>query len=319
MKVTYSMIDKEIRTIGYGASTFLKPSLKRFKLINKLSAKLKGKNIKGLFNDQQWIKGKDGQRIRIRIHKPLHTNKNLPGVLYIHGGGYAITNPESEQTAIARLIKKRPCVVITPDYRLSLEAPYPSGLNDCYDTLLWMKNKSELLGIKKDQLIVYGSSAGGGLTAALCLYARDKKQANIAFQVPLYPMIDDTMSTDSMKDNNAPLWNESLSHFSWSLYLKDIDPNNIPIYAAPYRANDLSGLPPVFSFVGTLDPFYDETVNYMKRLQAAGVKTEYLTLEHCYHAFEQLAPNASKSIQANNFILDRFSYGIDHFFAPQNK
>lgn len=319
MKVTNSMIHKELKVIGYASKAVLKPTIKRFTLLNKLADKSIGKNIKGFYNDETWINSRDkARKIRVRIHKPLNCKKDLPGVLYLHGGGYGFTNPESEQKSIENLMNTSDCIIITPAYRLSLEAPYPAALNDCYDTLLWMKENSQELGIRDDQLIIYGGSAGGGLTAALCLYARDHKSVNIAFQVPLYPMIDDTLSTPSMKDNMGPSWSEDLNKFAWDLYLDGIDQDNIPIYAAPYRAKDLSSLPPAFSFVGSIDPFCDETINYMERLRDSGVKVDYKVFDQCYHAFEVFVPSASVSKKANAYIQDCFAYGIEHYFAKQD-
>src|SRR5690606_30824760 len=131
----------------------------------------------------------------------------VPGVLWIHGGGYAQGVPEMSHDMYRQLIGTRDCVIVAPDYRLSIDAPYPAALEDCYEVLLWMKDHAQELGIRSDQLMVGGESAGGGLTAALAMYARDRGEVNLAFQMPLYPMIDDRMVTESAGDNNAYVWN----------------------------------------------------------------------------------------------------------------
>lgn len=150
---------------------------------------------------------------------------------------------------------------------MSIDAPYPAALYDCYDALLWMKQKSTELKIRSNQIAVGGESAGGGLAAALTLYARDKKEVNIAFQIPLYPMIDDRNKTASALDNNAPIWNSRTNGWAWKLYLGDYYGKDVPSYAAAARATDYSGLPPTITFVGELEPFRDEVITYVNHFK----------------------------------------------------
>ncbi len=150
-------------------------------------------------------------------------------------------------------------VVVSPYYTLSVDKPYPAALDDCYVSLLWLKDNGERYGVRSDQIFIGGDSAGGGLTAALSLYARDKGEVNIAFQMPLYPMLDDR-TTVSSSDNMAPVWNEKSNENGWELYLGGLyGMADVPAYAAPARATDYSGLPPTCSFVGSVEPFLDET------------------------------------------------------------
>ena len=145
-----------------------------------------------------------------------------PGILWIHGGGY-ITGM-AKMLYISRaigLVKKYGAVVVTPEYRLSKVAPYPAALEDCYTALKYLKEHAEELGINTSQIMVGGESAGGGLTVATCMYARDKGEINIAYQMPLYPMIDDR-DTESSRDNHAPVWNTKLNHKGWKAYLGDL-------------------------------------------------------------------------------------------------
>ncbi len=317
MKISYDMIDPELRMFGRIVEMVLRPSEKSFRQINKTTRLRNGAPIAGLQNDEQWIHSRgEKASIRVRIYKPKEAQEPLPGVLYLHGGGYVMNTPEAEHATIKALIEASSCVVVAPDYRLSLEAPYPAALHDSYDTLLWMKEHHQELGIRTDQLIVIGGSAGGGLTAAISLLARDEGKVKIAFQMPLYPMIDDRMTTASMIDNNAPCWNAQHNRLAWSLYLNGLD-GDIPIYAAPARAENLSGLPPAFTFVGSLDPFLDETVAYMEKLKITGVPVEYRVFEGCFHGFEVVNPFAAISIEAKTFLLEKFAYGIEHYFAEQ--
>ncbi|MEE4194853.1 MAG: alpha/beta hydrolase [Anaerolineae bacterium] len=318
MKIHPSMIDKQLRLPGFFASLLLRPTLNSFQRADKLMQRSNGAGIKGLDNAERWIPARDGHQIRVRIHQPLDRKEALPGVLLLHGGGYVINTPETEMASIKNLITTRACVVVAPDYRLSGEAPYPAALHDCYDTLVWMRDNHEQLGIRPDQLIVYGNSAGGGLTAAVCLLARDQGEVNIAFQIPLYPMIDDRMATNSMIDNNAPVWNAAHNRLAWDLYLRDVDKATVPIYAAPARAKDLSNLPPAFTFVGDLDPFRDETIAYMEKLRDAGVPVEYRVFAGCYHGFDVVNPMAKVSVEARTYLLEKFAYGVAHYFAEQD-
>lgn len=123
---------------------------------------------------EEWIERKDGSKQRMLIYRPHHVQENLPGILWLHGGGYAQGIPELFENMYQKLMGTSNCVIIAPDYRLSIEAPYPAALEDSYDALLWMKQHAKELGIRSNQLMVGGESAGGGLTAALTLYARDQ-------------------------------------------------------------------------------------------------------------------------------------------------
>ena len=119
--------------------------------------------------------------------------------------------------------------------------------------------------------MVGGESAGGGMCAALCMKARDTGDVNIAYQMPLYPMIDNH-DTDSSKDNHSKVWNTRRNHQAWAMYLRNTDKTNVPPYAAPSRQTDYSNLPPAYTFVGTAEPFYCETLTFIENLKNAGVE-----------------------------------------------
>ncbi|MEQ8156177.1 MAG: alpha/beta hydrolase [Clostridiaceae bacterium] len=319
MKIKNSMIDKDLRAAGIMIriinGTFTEASLRLF---GKVKFKMRIKDDTIQFSEE-WIPRKDGSKLRICIFKPVKTKENVPGVLWFHGGGYAIGAPEQAKVMAKKFIEVSNCVVIAPDYRLSVEAPYPAAIEDSYEALLWMKSHAKELGIRTNQLMVGGDSSGGGLTAALTLYARDKGEAAIAFQMPLYPMLDDRMTSESAKDNNAPVWNSKSNFNGWKLYLGELfGTPNVPYYAAPARAEDYRNLPPTATFVGELEPFRDETIQYVKNLRKAGVPVEFEMYKGCYHAFEQLCPKAEVSKKALAFIINTFKYAVEHYFAEQN-
>ncbi len=203
-------------------------------------------------------------------------------------------------------------MIVAPDYTTSLQEVYPAAINDCYDTLEWMVKNSGEIGFLSNQVFTIGPSAGGGLVIALNLLARDIGDLKVAFQMPLYPMIDDTMSTDSMKDNNSPVWNEQRSRVAWSLYIKD---KEVPYYAAPYRCTDFSKMPPACTFIGSLDPFIDETRYFVEKMKTAGIRCEFKVYDGAYHAFEIAAPTADKSKDAVDFIMKEFSYAVDNILS----
>lgn len=229
--------------------------------------------------------------------KPRHGNrspqkKSRPAFLWIHGGGYAMGSPEQEFYFIKRILEAIDAVVLAPDYTRSVYAPYPKALDDCYDSLLWLKENAERLGADPDRIFVGGDSAGGGLCAALCLYARDKGEVNIAFQTPLYPMIDDR-PTRTNQNNQTPCWDSQSNDKAWSVYLgKLYGSDSVPYYAAPARAERLEGLPPTLTYVGDIEPFYAETADFVARLRKAGVPTDFRVYSGCYHGFDVICPDS---------------------------
>jgi acetyl esterase/lipase len=225
--------------------------------------------------------------------------------------------PELFAETYKRLIQASNCVFVAPDYRLSIDEPYPAALEDSYEALLWMKDHAEELGIRDDQLMVGGESAGGGLTAALSLYTRDRGEVKIAFQMPLYPMIDDRMITESAGENNAPLWSSDSNRWAWKLYLGGLFGKNVPAYAAAARATDYQNLPPTLTFVGDLEPFRDETLQYVRKLREAGVPVDFEIYKGCYHGFDIINPKAEVSKRATTFFIKAFKYAVEHYFAEQ--
>jgi acetyl esterase/lipase len=321
MHVTDAQIDLQLRFAGrvfrrylhtYDEAKFrrIQKSLRRF---------LQGQKVRGLRNREECIpRASDGTSLRLRIYAPRVRKVDAPGVLWLHGGGYAIGLPEMCGRMVRRLVDASGCMVVVPDYRLSIEAPYPAALDDAYEALVWLKRNARRLGVRDDQIIVGGESAGGGLTAALSLYARDRGEVRIAFQMPLYPMLDDRMNGASATDNDAPVWNSNANRAAWNLYLGGLDRTDVPVYAAPARATDLRGLPPTASFVGALEPFLDETVQYVADLRAAGVPVDFEVYPGCYHAFVTANPNADVSRRAIEAVLASFRHAVANRFAAQD-
>lgn len=262
----------------------------------------------------------DNKPMTIYILKPTLQAKRreeTPGLLWIHGGGYITGMAKMFYMSRALdLVVKYGAVVVTPEYRLSFQAPYPAALRDCYAALRYMKAHHEELGFSPERIMVGGESAGGGLTAAVCMYARDRKEINIAFQLPLYPMLDDR-DTPSSVDNHAPVWNTRWNHIGWNAYLGALRHREAPVYAAPARQTDYTGLPPAYTFVGDRDPFYSETLTYIENLRKAGIPAKVDIYPGGVHAFDMLLPHKKISKLAIAAFEENFVYAAAHYTAPQ--
>lgn len=246
----------------------------------------------------------NSKKIKLIILLPKNQNKSLPVILWIHGGGYVTGMAEMVYFSRAKEIaSKFPAVVISPEYTLANKSPYPAAINDCYDVLLWIKNNAKQLGISCDQIIVGGESAGGGLAIALCMMALDKKEVKIAFQLPLYPMID-CFKTASNVNNHGYIWNSKLNDRAWKKYLNGI--TAIHEYASPSRRKCYEGLPPCYTFVSIGEPFYTETVNYVHELYKVGIDAKVDVYEGKTHAFDLLFPFTKKAKLAREKLLENY-------------
>lgn len=235
--------------------------------------------------------------LRVRVYTPKTEKAKYPALLWIHGGGYIMGTPEGNEDLSLRIADELGFIVVAPDYRLAPEYPYPAGIDDCYEALVWM---TENLPVRKDRVAVAGQSAGGGLTAAVALMARDKKYPAIHFHMPLYPMLDCrnvTPSSHQINDHRA--WCRDFNITAWGMYLAGVS-GNIPAYASPTMAKDLSGLPPAYIMVGMLDPFRDEAIEYAQRLMQAGVPVELHVIPGVTHGFEAIFTDAEISVKAVN-------------------
>jgi acetyl esterase len=259
------------------------------------------------------IVGPDANPLPLRIYRPKSNSDSLPVLLWIHGGGYILGSIDDNDDLCMRFVKEAGCVVVSVDYRLAPEHPYPAPIEDCYSALKWIADHAEQLNIDSNRIGVAGASAGGGLTAALTLLARDRQYPSISFQMPLYPMIDDRNNTPSTNEvKEGFVWNQKTNEAGWKMYLGEIyGTDNIPAYAAPAREDDYSNLPYTYTCVGQLDPFRDETLTYVTKLAQAGVDVEFHLYPGAYHGFEIFNPNADVSIRVMNEYIQAVKYGFE--------
>lgn len=214
-----------------------------------------------------------------------HRNTGLrPAILNVHGGGYVVGSALRDDPAMRLLAVDAEAVILSVDYRLAPETPYPGPLEDCYAALCWLHDNAMALGIDRNRIAVRGVSAGGGLAAGLALLARDRGGPAIAWQLLLYPMLDD--STGAHPVAGRFVWPASANRYGWDAYLGALaGGQEIPYTAVPARADDLSGLPPTFIATGAIDLFADEDVQFAQRLMQWGVPTELHVYPGAYHGF----------------------------------
>ncbi len=260
-------------------------------------------------------------RIRLLVLTPQQPSaEKVPGVLWIHGGGYQHGSAQEIYfTRALSMVVRFGMALVAPEYRLSRKHPYPAALHDCYAALLWLRDHAEELNVRTDQLMIGGESAGGGMTAALCMLAHDRQEVNIAFQMPLYPMLDDR-DTDSSRDNHAINWNTKRNHKAWKRYLRDAWGTDIvSCYAAPARRTDYTGLPPCYTYVGDAEPFLDETLTYVRHLREAGIRAEVDVWPGWFHAYDIIFPKKKESQAAIGRFEEQVAFAIAHDFAPQRQ
>ena len=270
----------------------------------------------GVTTERLLIRSNNGShQIPLVIYKPEKVTSPMPVMLYMHGGGYVSGSPEMTP-GLEDLIAERPCIIVAPKYRRALEAPYPAALLDCYDALLWIKEHAEEMGGNNRGVIIAGHSAGGGLAAAITLKNRDDRDVQVAFQMPLYPMLDYRNNTASaLLCQDAPIWNTRSNQVSWGHYLRDLIENNeaIPAYASPALNTDYADFPPTISFVGEFEPFRDEVVAYMDHLKKAGIPIKFKLFPKAFHGFESVVPKAKVSMDAQHFLLDAYAEYYDTY------
>jgi triacylglycerol lipase len=231
----------------------------------------------------------DGANVRIVLYEPAANTKGatLPAILHIHGGGYVVGSPEMMHLANFKLVQKLGCVVASVDYRLAPEAKYPAAVEDCYAGLRWLHANAASLNVDPARVAIKGESAGGGLAAALALLARDRGDAPIAFQLLVYPMLDDRPTTPANPYTGEFVWTPASNQFGWSALLGGAAGGpDVPAYAAAARATNFEGLPPAFICVGALDLFLEQDIAYAGALLRAGVPTALHVYPGAYHGFD---------------------------------
>lgn len=234
--------------------------------------------------------------VAVRVHRPANIDGDVPGLVWVHGGGYVMGTAAQDDRLCRHFAKHVGMVVASVDYRLAPEHKFPVPLEDCYAALDWLARQP---GVDGERIAVGGGSAGGGLAAALALLARDRGEHRLAFQLLVYPMLDDrTANRSDVDERGFRLWNNKSNRFGWEAYTGEPPGSpGLSAPAVPARAGmaELAGLPPAWIGVGTLDLFHDEDVAYAARLRDAGVPCELQVVEGAFHGFDTVRPKSAVS------------------------
>ncbi len=263
--------------------------------------------VEGVTSQDQFAPGAQGDpAVRVRVYRPTHQPRKLPALLWIHGGGYVMGAIDHDDRLMAQLVNRIGLVAVSVDYRLAPEHPFPAPVEDCYAGLKWLYAHASELGVEPSRIAIGGASGGGGLAAGLALLTRDRGEVPVAFQLLIYPMIDDRNDTPaSHAITDTRMWHRESNRLGWKAYLgRDCGGTGVSPYAAASRATDLTKLPPAYIPVGALDLFVDENIEYAQRLIQAGVPTELHVYPGAFHGFDLFAPSAKVSKQ---FKADRDS------------
>lgn len=226
-----------------------------------------------------------------------------PALLHIHGGGLTAFGVSSFHVLVNNTVAESGVPMLSVDYRLAPEHPYPTPLEDCYTSLVWVRDHAEELNVDPTRIGVMGESAGGGLAAGVTLLARDRGfSPPLAKQILVYPMLDDrnTVPDEDLLPFVTYTWDDNLTN--WSAYLgrDSVGTDQVSQYAAPAREMNLSKLPATYIDVGELDVFAQEDLEYARRLAAGKVSVEFHLYPEAPHGFENFVPTAGVSSRAIN-------------------
>lgn len=224
-----------------------------------------------------------------------------PAVLSIHGGGMVLGTRFFGTPELIGLAERHGVVGVAVEYRLAPEHPGPAQAEDCYAALEWMAAHAGELGIDSARIIASGQSAGGGLSAAVALLARDRNGPRLAGQLLGCPMLDDRNETVSARQyDGIGAWDRNNNDTAWTAIAgEDRFTDLVSPYTAPARATDLASLPPAYIEVGAAETFRDEAVDYASRIWATGGQAELHVWAGGYHGFHGFSPDAVVSVAAN--------------------
>ena len=247
--------------------------------------------------------------VSVRWYRPAEAETDvedaLPCLVWLHGGGYIMGTLDENDDRLDRMVIELGCAVVSVDWRLAPEYPYPEGLHDAETVWRRITESPTTFGIDADRLVVGGASAGAGLAAALCLRLRETGVPQPVLQLLIYPMLDDRELTASIRASEEPghwgLWHLAANRLCWQAYLGPLAAGGreVPPTAAPSRANaqDLVRLAPAFLAIGDVDAFLDENLDYAARLSAAGVPTELHVYPGVIHGGFGARPSTPRTAQ----------------------
>jgi triacylglycerol lipase len=256
------------------------------------------------------IAGLDGRPdVAVRWYRPIAARAPLPCLVYLHGGAYIMGGLDENDDRLDRMALRLGCAVASVEWRLAPEHPYPEGLDDAETVWRRIAEKPAAFGVDGERLVLMGSSAGGGVAAALSLRLREVGARQPNLQVLIYPMLDDREVTPSIQaleggPGHWGLWPIEAQRRSWEAYLGGLPSMEVPPTAAPARAEDVSGLAPAFIGVGDVDAYLDEDVRYAANLARCGVPTELHVYPGVIHGGFVARPDTPRTEQ---FLNDAYA------------
>lgn len=236
-----------------------------------------------------------------------------PAILHTHGGGFVSGSAKASISALQQVCLALDCVAVSVDYRLAPEARWAQSVEDNYAGLKWLHANAEALGVDPARIALLGESAGGGHAALLAITARDRGEVPVAFQCLVYPMLDDRTGSTRVPPPHVGqlVWTAEANRFGWESFLGHRPGGrSVPKGAVPARVADLSGLPPAWIGVGSIDLFHDEDVDFAQRLNAAGVPTELIVVPGGFHGFDNMPATIRVVRQFNEAKLAALRAGL---------
>lgn len=230
----------------------------------------------------------------VRIYQPEDYSSGA-AVLWIHPGGYIMGNTGLNDRQCSDLARDLCLLVVSVEYRLAPKHPFPAAIDDCLEAWQFMLSSAGEWGLDPSRIAIFGQSAGGGLAASLAQRVADSGGQQPAAQLLMYPMLDDRTAANTELDTIKHFfWNNKNNRAAWACYLgKPPGSDSVPQYAVPSRRKDLSGLPPAWIDSGELDLVYDDAREYARRLEAAGVSSEFHVTPQAPHAYDGILPDSS--------------------------
>lgn len=261
------------------------------------------------------VRGEDGHSTHVFEIAPGDLAGEAPAVLDFHGGGFFFSYAGLHLTYAERYAREGRCRVFFPDYRLSIDDPFPAALHDCYATLAWVHGNADELGVDRDRVVVLGDSAGGTLAAGVAQRAFDRGEWPIRAQVLIYPALDhETKTASATGFTDTPMWKAASNRTMWKTYLRETEFGRtggrvpIPAYAAPLHRESCAGLPPAFVEVAEFDPLRDEGVAYARALESAGIPVELHETPRAPHGYDLVegSATAEAALKTRMSALQRF-------------
>ncbi len=242
--------------------------------------------VPGVVHTDDSVRGRDGNLIAIRVYRPENSRGALPGLIYIHGGGFMLGGLHTEEERCELYAKEVQCIVVAVDYRLAPEHPFPAAYTDCLDVLHWMSDHAARLGMDEHRIAIGGNSAGGALAASVALACRDSLSPNLVHQLLINPVLDARRATSSAsRFSDTPVWTRADNELMWETYLGS-STEVVDYRASPSLAEDVVGVAPVSLWIAEYDPLRDEGYEYAARLLAAGVPLGLQQYQGTFHGFD---------------------------------